>query len=170
MKRAAAVHHLAWALAGLGTAFGFLDGPYPWLALLSPFVALAAVVVQRRRWNWAIGAAWLILLGLSAASLLLGARPLVPLTAGASALIAWDLAGFQQRAAAAPVHRPNEQLNRLERAHLRRLLPVVLLAWLLGLAASGIRIQIGFYAVLLLGAIAAFGLNQLLRYLRRETS
>jgi hypothetical protein len=81
------------------------------------------------------------------------------------ALSAWDLEHFVQGMVDAGYV---ENVQDLERGHLRRLLIVDGLAVLLGELALRIRVEIGFGTVFVLALLAVFGLSRAIRFLRYE--
>jgi hypothetical protein len=82
-----------------------------------------------------------------------------------AALSAWDLDRFAQRQR--NVGRV-ENVQQLERRHLRRLLIVDGLGLLLA-AAGGLKIKVSFGAALLLALLAVLGLSRAVGFLRRES-
>jgi hypothetical protein len=115
---------------------------------------------MRRRIGWPGTAGFLALSGLSGFAPLTGIASGWGLAGVVTALIAWDLSGFALRLqnAGRVVDEPE-----LWRAHLRRLGAVGGAGLLIGAAALLVRIELGFAWVLLLGAIAAVTLSQVVR-------
>jgi hypothetical protein len=82
------------------------------------------------------------------------------------ALTAWDLDHFSRR----QTHAARVEGQRdMERHHLQRLLAIDLVAGLLAALALGVRVQLAFGAVLVLGLLSVFGLSRAIRCLRRAS-
>jgi hypothetical protein len=82
-----------------------------------------------------------------------------------TALSAWDLDRFAQRQSNVRV----ENIQLLERRHLRRLLIVDGVGFLLAAVGLGLKIKVSFGAALLLVLLAVLGLSRAVGFLRRES-
>ena len=152
---------LASAVLSLGYAWsGWLIGAIPLAAW-----GLLGLVGLWRGWDW-VGSASLVLFVLAAAiGFLLNLGPGWMLVGLVTALVCWDLDHFVQRL------RDVEEAQRpgLERAHLLRLVPLVLAGLVLGGAALVVRTRLGFGLALLLGLLLVIGLSQTIGPMVRRT-
>jgi hypothetical protein len=152
---------LATALLAVG--FGLYD---TWNRALLVLAAGALWLLgQRLGWRW-VASTVLVFFALMA---ILGLWLAVPddwmLLGWVAALSAWDLEHFARGMADAGYV---EDVQDLERGHLRRLLIVDELAVLLGELALRIKVEIGFGTVFVLALLAVFGLSRAIRFLRYE--
>jgi hypothetical protein len=161
-KLALASTLLAAAVLALGYGLGSAwSGVGPILA-----VGLLWLASQWRDW-WGWTASWALAFftGAAAVGLWLGLGAGWMLAGVVAALSAWDLDHFAQRLKRAGWV---EGTCALEHRHLRRLLAVDGLGFLLGAVALGIRIPFGFGVALVLGLLAMWGLSRAVGFLRRE--
>jgi hypothetical protein len=115
-------------------------------------------------WTSSVGLVGFVLL--AAAGLLLGLGPGWMLLGLVAALTAWDLDGFLRRLDSVEwVERRSE----VERRHLLRLLLVDALGLALAALALGVRLDLSFGYLILLGLVAAWGLGRAVGFLRRES-
>lgn len=89
---------------------------------------------------------------------------ILSLTAG---LAAWDTYHLIHRSSAID---HIERSKELEDIHLRRLLLVLSVGSIMGIAAMLTEINLGFGLVLVLGLLAVFGIGQIVRYLRKNNA
>jgi hypothetical protein len=124
-----------------------------------------ASLAPRGRWQlvYMAGPGLVLLLGLVAWALLLGLPDGAALAAAISALAAWDLARFARRLALAP---DAPMAARLERRHMARLAPALVLGAALGVLALWVRLPLGLGGALALAALAVFALARAARGLR----
>jgi hypothetical protein len=151
------------ATALLAAGFGLYD---TWNRALLVLAAGALWLLgQRLGWRW-VASTVLVFFALMA---ILGLWLAVPddwmLLGWVAALSAWDLEHFARDMADAGYV---ENMQDLERGHLRRLLIVDGLAVLLGELALRIKVEIGFGTVFVLALLAVFGLSRAIRFLRYE--
>ncbi len=158
-------------LVSIGLAMGTLSlgfalaGLWAWIPLI---VAVAAVwwLGLRRGWDWTALGGLVCYTGVAAAGLLLDLQVGWMLLAMVATLTAWDLDHFFRRLN--PVDGVGSDRS-LERRHLLRLLTVDGVGLLLGAIALRIEVKLTFATILLLGLLAAVGLGQTIRFLRRES-
>jgi hypothetical protein len=154
------------ATGALALGYG-LGGLWTWMPLI---VALAFLwpVGQWRGWGWSSSLGLVFSATLAAVGLLLGLAAGWMLLGLVAALAAWDMDGFRQRLRS--VERVDAPAQRdLERRHIQRLLAVAGLGLLLAAVVLGIRLELKFGAVLLLGLLAILGLSQAIGFLNRES-
>ncbi len=136
----------------------------------TPLLALPAVVWLVglwRRWGWLTSLGFVLCASAAAAGVLLEVKAGWMLLAVVMALTAWDLDSFvrgMERAERV------EGRQDLERRHVLRLVAVEGVGVLLATVALGVRLDIGFGAVLLLGLVAVFGLSRVVVFFRRQVS
>jgi hypothetical protein len=150
------------ATAALGA--GFVGAGVGVGALLLVVLLLPWLLGRWPRLAWMPSLGLVLHVAAAAAGLWLGGGTGWMLLAVITALVAWDLDGFSQRLKRAESVRGQ---NELERRHLVRLLAVALVGALLAALALGLRVQLAFGAVLVLGLLAIFGLSRAIRFLRR---
>jgi len=132
------------------------------------FIALGMLWLygERRMSGWAASVMLVCCVGATAFGILLGVQAGYILLGLVASLSAWDLDRFYRRI------KSFEQVANeaeMERRHLLMLLSVDLLGLLLAGAALVIRTKIAFGIAFLLGLAAAWGLGQLIGFLRRES-
>jgi hypothetical protein len=120
---------------------------------------------QWRRWYWLSSVGLVAYAGCAAAGLLQGMGAGWMLMGQITALVAWDLSAFVRRMES--VERIEGQQD-LERRHLLWLLAVAALGLLLAAVALGLRLELGFGAILLLALLAILGVSRAIALLRRE--
>ena len=81
-------------------------------------------------------------------------------------LVAWDLDHFRQRLQQAGQIEGEVELRR---AHLQRLLAVVVLGGLAGVVALTFQVRLNLGWIILLGVVAIVGLSRVIGRLRRES-
>jgi hypothetical protein len=150
---------------GLLAAGYLLDGPEAWAAGGAVVPALLWVIARQRHPALAADASLAMSVALAGLGLWLGVGAGWMVPAVAAWLAAWDLAHFEQRLALAG---HVEGRNTLERRHLVYLLPVVAVGLLLALVGAHLRLNLGFFPALLLGALVIVGLARAVIYLRRD--
>lgn len=153
---------LATFALALGYGLGELWAP----ALLVVAVGGLWLLGLWRRLRWMAWVGLFLFAGGAAAGLLQGLGAGWMLFGLVAALTAWDLDDFLHRLES--VERVEGQRG-LELAHLRRLLVVNGLGLLLASVALGLRLDLGFGAVLLLGGLAILGLSRVVVFLRHES-
>ena len=163
MSRAVLWESIAVAAGALALGYGL--GGYGLPALLVAALGGLWLLGRWRVWPWVAPA------GLACFTLVAGAGMLLDLGAGwmllggVSALVAWDLDDLVRRLARAG--RAEAQAT-IERRHLGRLAAVAGLGLALAALPPGLRLDLGFGLVLLLGLLAVLGLGRVVAYLRRE--
>lgn len=180
----------SWALAGVVLAIGFgLSQSWFFVALSLGAAGLGvlATVATRSTLRWTVwlgDGAFVGLVLLAAAGVWSVVAPVWALLSGACAVMGWDLTHFRrrlpertprlpERTPGLPEDTPEEATpdhqQRLEAAHLRRLLITVGAGVLVGLAGLLIQISYHFGTLLLLALVAIVGLSHAIAYLRRES-
>jgi hypothetical protein len=124
------------------------------------------VVGYLRRWPGAGGTGLAASVVLAAWGVWRGAAVAPMLVAVTLALAAWDLDSFGRLLGVAG-QVADEQA--VWRTHLLRLAPVAAAGLILGLIALGLRVSLTFGWVMLLGAVAMFGLSRAIALLRRHS-
>lgn len=137
-----------WVGAGVGVAIGLL-----WLA------------GRWRGWDWTADSCLAGWVGTAAFGAWQGLPASWMLIGVVAALAAWDLDHFTARLRSAGAITPPAELTR---AHLRQLAIVAGMGLLLGGMALGVRINLTFGWVMLVGALAIFSLSRLIRSGRNE--
>jgi hypothetical protein len=156
---------LVLSVLALLLGYGLAD-----LWVWTPFLALPVVawlIGLWRRWAWLTSIGFVLCAGAAAAGLLLGVEAGWMLLALVMALAAWDLDSFVRRMEGAE---QVEGRQDLERRHLLRLVAVEGVGVLLAAVALGVRLDIGFGAVLLLSLVAVVGLSRVVAFFRRQVS
>jgi hypothetical protein len=158
-------------LASIGLAMGSLSlglalgGQWAWIPLVAA-VAAVWLLGLRRGWDWTGPGGLVCYTGMAAAGLLLDLQVGWMVLAMVSTLTAWDLDHFVRRLKRVDGVGPDRSL---ERRHLLRLLMVDGVGLLLGAIALQIEVRLTFATILLLVLLAAVGLGQAIRFLRRES-
>ena len=160
---------LLWSTIGLtagALAVGY--GLQGYTTAMLFFIALGMLWLygERRMSGWAASVMLVCCVGATAFGILLGVQAGYILLGLVASLSAWDLDRFYRRI------KSFEQVANeaeMERRHLLMLLSVDLLGLLLAGAALVIRTKIAFGIAFLLGLAAAWGLGQLIGFLRRES-
>lgn len=151
---------VAALLLALGYAFSAWWILAPGMAILGGVWALR----QHRGGSWASSAGLGLVIAAAAAGLWLGVGSGWMLGAVVAALGAWDLDQFERHLQEAG---RVEGRPAMERRHLLRLAAALLLGALLGMVALQARLRFSFPAALLLAALAALGVGELILYLRQ---
>lgn len=146
----------ATLLAMLTLSIGYLARGLWAGAAAVVLVGLLWLIGQARRWSWIASPGLVGFAGGAAIGALLGVPPLWLLIGVVAALAAWDLDNFERHLREAD-RVVGEAI--LIRAHIQQLLLALALPTLLGAAALAARIQLGFWWVLLLAALAVAGLR-----------
>lgn len=157
------------SLAGIAIAVLLLTVGYAWSAwwVLTPGIvvlgALWALQQQRGR-TWASSAGLVFAVITGAAGFLAGVGAGWLLAGVVAALSAWDLDQFAQR-----LREVGQVPGRpeMERRHVWRLALAAAIGLLLGLTALQVQVRFTFFAALLLAALVALGVGELIVYLRR---
>lgn len=151
-------------LATLGLALGYaLHAHWLW-AGLAIGLGLGWLVGQGWGWYWPAPVGFTLLIGLAAWGVWQGLSPGWFLFSTVAALVAWDLANFAQRQQQAA---PEARAAGLAGLHLRRLLPVAGLGWLLGYLALNLHFNLSFGWALLLGLLVILGLSRAIGFLKQ---
>lgn len=157
------------ALAAGGLAVGLALRGY-WSGGLGLALLGVVWVFTQARGRWpALGGVLLFVFAAAAAA---GVKAGLPLWLGLlvviGALGAWDLDFFLRRLAKGGGSGRAVNFEGLVRAHLRHLLLVEAVGASAGVLAISARLRLPFWWVILLAALAFFGLGQLVRYLREQ--
>ncbi len=128
-------------------------------ALLLGLLWLAALRLRNSPYSWLAFLGFSILFGLGVWQRI---NPLWLLLGQVAALAAWDLSEFSFR-----LDQLEEPQPAIEKAHLRRLAPVVGVGILSGGLALGFTLKLNFNLVLLLGLLAFIALAQIVRQIRK---
>ncbi len=121
-----------------------------------------AGVTLQRRWARVVALPGMIIVAVGAT--FVQVAPFVALAGLVMTLLAWNLDDLERRLIRAD-RVIDEQT--LRRAHAARLLSVSGLAFVIGVLASVVRIEIGAIGALLIGALAVLGLSRIVTLLRR---
>jgi NADH:ubiquinone oxidoreductase subunit 3 (subunit A) len=157
--------HAAIGLATLALALSFV------VARLWPAAAFVAawggmwIAGQHVGWGWTGGAGLTGFIVMAVLGIWSNVTPLGALAATVTALGAWDLQRFTARLGA--VDRVEDEAG-LTRAHLQRLLPVLLVGLLAGFVALEVRLALSFGWALVLGALAILGLSRAIGFIQRK--
>jgi hypothetical protein len=152
-------------LIGVGSlAFAYYNAGYEiftrWLLIFGGLWLFA--IWQRWRWFSSIGI--FVLVSLAGYGLWNELSPAWMLTGALGGLFAWDLTDFLRRLRFAT---KTDDRRGLQRRHLTRLLIVALIGVTLFSIATLLRLEFTFEGAVLLTLIAAFGVTQLVAWLRR---
>ncbi len=137
-----------------------------WVLLPVPLAAAGALLLSRRpRLSRLVGVAFAVLLCGCGAGIVAGLAPLLMLAGSLAGIAAWDLDSIARaaRGAADP-----GTAQRVEKAHVARLLGVLGAGAVLGVAALFLRHSLGLAALLCAGVVLAASLGALLRGLARS--
>jgi hypothetical protein len=118
-----------------------------------------------KRWTWFSAIALLFSVALAAFGLWIDLSPGWMISGALGGLLAWDLTEFMRRLRFAA---RTEDLRDLERRHLSRVAIVALIGVALASIPMLVRLEFSFEWVVLLTLIAAFGVTQLVAWLRRN--
>jgi hypothetical protein len=160
---------LLWGTIGLtatALAVGYSLQGYTTAILFFITLGMLWLYGERRMSGWAASVMLVCCVVAAAFGILLGVHPGFLLVGMVAALSAWDLDHFYRRI------KSFEQVANeaeMERRHILMLLFVDGLGLLLAGAALVIRTHIAFSVAFLLGLAAAWGLGQLIGFLRRES-
>jgi hypothetical protein len=155
-------------LAAVALALGYgLGGLWTWMPIIVA-LALLWLIGHWRGWGWTSSLGLVFTATVAAAGLLLGVAAGWMLLGLVAALAAWALDSFRQRLRS--VESVAVQARRdLERRHIQRLLAVAGLGLLLAAVVLGIKLELKFGVVLLLGLLAILGLGQTIGFLNRQS-
>lgn len=134
----------AWALAGTG---------------------LLWTVALVKRWHWSAGVGLLIAVAAAGAGLWLALPPGWMIAGALAGLVNWDLADFTYRMR---LSAEGDESRALERGHLARLAILVLVGLVLASGAMLLRLQFSFEWAIFLVLAAAWGVTQLVSWLRKS--
>jgi hypothetical protein len=118
-----------------------------------------------KRWTWFSAIALLLCVALAAFGLWIDLSPGWMISGALGGLLAWDLTEFMRRLRFAA---RTDNLRDLERRHLARAAIVALIGAGLASIPMLVRLEFSFEWVVLLTLIAAFGVTQLVAWLRRS--
>jgi hypothetical protein len=152
------------AVAALVLTLGYATSGWWMLAPGAMVVGGVWALGQHRGWSGASTAGMTAAVAIAAAGFWLGVGAGWLLVGVVAALSAWDLDQFEQhlRRAGQVQGRPE-----IERRHLLRLALAAALGILLGIIALQVQVRISFLAALLLAALLALGVGELIIYLRQ---
>jgi hypothetical protein len=153
------------AVAAGALALGYGLGGYGLPALLVAVLGGLWLLGRWRAWPWVAPAGFLCFTLAAAIGMLLGLGAGWMLLGAAAALVAWDLDDLVRRLERAG---RVEAQAAIESRHLARLAAVAGLGLALAAIPLGLRLDLGFGLVLLLGLLAVLGLGRVVAYLRRE--
>jgi hypothetical protein len=153
-------------VVGAGSlAWGFYSAGQASVAGWTVLFGLAWLVAEFRRWRWFASLGLLACIALAGLGLWLN-LPLGWMLAGAvGALIAWDLADFNQRIEHASTE---DDVPGLTRRHLLRISIVTIGGLVLSLFSMLARLKFSFEWVTFLTILAAIGIVQLVSRMRKE--
>jgi hypothetical protein len=154
-------------ILGMGSlAWGFYTSGHPKLALLPILLAVLWAASLWRRWYWFASLGLLVAVTAAAYGMWLGAEAVMNwMIAGAVGnLIAWDLTDFIRRLY---LGAREDHSRSLERGHLARAAILAVVGMLVGSIPLIINLQFSFEWGVLLVLVAAFGVTQLVSWLRR---
>ena len=155
----------AIALATLVLATSFVvAGLWPAVAFVVAWGGMW-LAGQRFGWGWTGSAGLTGFVVMAVFGIWSDVTSLGALAATVVALAAWDLQRFSERLRA--VDRVEDEAG-LTRAHLRRLLPVLLAGILAGFVALEVRFALSFGWALVLGGLAILGLSQAIGFIQRR--
>lgn len=155
---------IALATLSLALAYGFI---FSWGGALA--VTLTGLLWLLGGWREVrrTASSGLVLFTLMAAFGVALSPPLPSLllmAGGVSALAAWDLDHFCRRLARARA----EEAPRLQEAHLRRLLPVLLTGFFLAGVAATLQVNLSLAGAVILGVLAVLGLGGVAGLIKRQ--
>lgn len=136
--------------------------------LLSPVISIFGVlclVAIQRGWKWVNPLSLLVFVFTASYSVWKGISPVLMLVVVVAALSAWDLESLAGRLGQvkASVVDPG-----IERRHLSRLAVIDGASLVLGGVAMVIKISLSLGVILFLGVVAAYGLSQVILYIRQS--
>jgi len=117
-----------------------------------------------KRWTWFSAITLLLSVALAAFGLWINLSPGWMISGALGGVLAWDLTEFMRRLRFAA---RTDDLPSLERRHLARVTIVALIGVALASIPMLVRLEFSFEWVVLLTLIAAFGVTQLVAWLRR---
>lgn len=169
MRLARVVTLAAAALSGAALAVGYLARAAPdaepvWFGVIGLLV-LAWLAAEWRAWGVVASAAFVLSVALAAAGVLLGRSAAWMAATVTLGVTTWALGGYVRRVARLPhVEARDERARRFT----LRLLALDALSAVLIAAALGLRVELPFAAVVILGAALLYGLSRVVGHLRRE--
>ena len=152
-------------LATLVSALGLTLGRQELLAPVITIFGVLCLVAMQRGWKWVNPLALVVFIITAGYGVWKGITPGLMLILVIAALSAWDLESLAERLKRV---KPVAVEPGIEQRHLARLLRVDAAGLVLGGLALVMRINLSFALILLLGVVVAYGLSQLILYLRRS--
>jgi hypothetical protein len=119
---------------------------------------------QWRHWAWVASLGLFVFIGAAGIGVWIGLSPILMAFSVLGSLSAWELADFSRRLGSAA---PGDDLRKLEKKHLIRLVSLVVVGLALILAALVLHLRISFGWVFLLTVAAVLGMVQLVNRFRR---
>jgi hypothetical protein len=155
---------LVFPIASLACLNAGFAGAGQWIALLGVLMALLAWLAA---YKWGSGffptTALVLSIGLGVAGLMMSAPPVWMLLGSTFACAGWDILLFQNILSD---DLPAQGVDPFEKRHYRNLTMALGLGLLFAVAGSMVRIQIPFGWMIVLAAVALFGLERLWRNLK----
>jgi len=148
---------------GLALSYGSASR-WVWVAALA-LVGLLWLTEPRHGARWVATFGLLFFVAMTAAGVIMGLPRFWLFSNLTAVLVAWDLDRFFHYLGDVDDVRNEAQLRK---GHGQRLAMVVVLAWLLGLAALSVRLTFHFILTLALGLVVILSLSRAIRYTRRE--
>jgi hypothetical protein len=127
-------------------------------------IGLIWLLAEWRRWAWVALPAFFVLAGAAGIGAGMGLSPILMVLSVLGSLLAWDLNDFSRRLQRAA---PEDDLKKLEKMHLVRLVILGAIGLSLSLMAMYLHLQISFGWIFLLAFAVVLGLMQLVKSLRR---
>jgi len=153
-------------LSTLGLALGLILAGSEFLAPVVAILGIFWIVSVQREWKRIASPALFIYVAATAYAAWQGSPPGLMLMTLIFALSAWDLESMRSRFRMVKADAVD---NGIEQRHLIRLVTLDGIGILLGSMALVFRITLNFALELILGVVIAYGLSQLVLFLRRPT-
>jgi uncharacterized membrane protein YdbT with pleckstrin-like domain len=148
----------------ISLVWGYYEAGYPLIARLLAGFGLLWLVTQVRRWRWFSGAGFLITLLAAAVGQWIGAAIGWMVVGVVGGLLSWDLGEFRHRLAYAD---EDDDIHGLERRHLARVTIVAVIGTLLGTLVMVVQVRFTLEWGILLGIVAAWGVSQMVSWIKR---
>jgi len=148
----------------ISLAWGYYEAGYPLIARLLAGFGLLWLVTQVRRWRWFSGAGFLVTLLAAAVGQWIGAAIGWMVVGVVGGLLTWDLGEFRHRLAYAA---EDDDIRGLERRHLARVTIVAVIGTLLGTLVMVVQVRFTLEWGILLGIVAAWGVSQMVSWIKR---
>lgn len=153
-------------LAALSLALGYALAGYWTITIFTVVVGLLWLAALWRGWRQVMSLSIIIFVGVAALGTWLGVSTGWLLFGIIATLIGWDLGDFAYRFG--PTEH-TQDITRLQRIHLQRLIIVAGLGLLLGGIALNFELRLNMWWGIFLGALIIFSLSQAIGRLRRES-